>query len=132
MNMEDAFWQVCADAEVPERPCVSLYKISRWYGGPEEGGWWGTTVALVSYLRCTTRDEAQDRANAVQDFARKATEEARKANANMCLSQCEAAWARGMDPDEMYPGEPDDADEFVVYVENVPGEHQYQSSKFYS
>jgi len=45
--------------------CVSIYKIDRQYGGPEEGGWWyncGEPVLWFGmHTRCfTTLDDARD------------------------------------------------------------------------
>lgn len=132
MTIDEAFWRTCADAVLPRKAYVSLYKSIRWYGGPEEGGWWGTTTTLEGYVLCHTMEEAWARARAVVSFAEEMTREAREAYGRMCLEQCEAAWARGMDPDDMYGSEPDAPEEYSVEVEEELGSHVYSSDRYYS
>lgn len=130
MNLDDAFWAVCAEAEVPKRAYVSLYSVANWYGGPEEGGWWGHTVKLEGYMLCNTEQEAHDRAEAVQTYADQLTEEARDAWSRRCQQECENALFRGVEPEDLY-GEVDEPDEWFVAVEEVAGSQSRESSRQY-
>lgn len=130
MNLDEAFWQVCADAEVPKRAYVSLYRVDSWYGGPEEGGWWGETVTLAGFMLCNTEQEARDRATAVEAHAEQLTREAREAYGRLCLQQCETAWDRGVEPDDLY-GEVDGPETYYVTVEDRAGSQTFQTPRGY-
>lgn len=130
MNLDEAFWELCAEAEVPKRAYVSLYRVYSWYGGPQEGGWWGQTIILEGTMLCRTEQEAHDRAEAVEKYAYEKTQEANKAWSKQCLKECENAWDRGMEPEDLYD-EVDGPDEWFVCVEEVAGSQSRESSRQY-
>lgn len=37
---------------------VSVYDVTRNFGGPEEGGWWYDSGVLVSVVGCLTKEDA--------------------------------------------------------------------------
>ena len=42
----EAFHQICKEAKPAKSHHVSLYANEPFYGGPEEGGWWGSDTVL--------------------------------------------------------------------------------------
>ena len=58
MSIKEAFFAVCSDAKPARASYVSLYVNSPYYGGPEEGGWWGEDCKLVAYQICADDEEA--------------------------------------------------------------------------
>lgn len=44
--IRESFFQVCGDAKPSNSFYVSLYSARPFYGGPEEGGWWGRDYVL--------------------------------------------------------------------------------------
>jgi hypothetical protein len=44
---------------------LSVYRDSRCYGGPEEGGWWYTIRSLEGYIKCHSKEQAKARLSAV-------------------------------------------------------------------
>lgn len=78
-NMKtDACWNCGADATSIRRPMfytVAVYRISRCYGGPEEGGWYYDAEELshagdhtIHARMCPNEDKARDYAKTVQEI----------------------------------------------------------------
>ena len=67
--IQEAFFKVCDEAKVAESFYVSLYHIESYYGGPEEGGWWGENQRLVAYQICETEEQAEIVYKAVKELA---------------------------------------------------------------
>lgn len=42
----------------PKPTYVSAFMLERYYGGPEEGGWWYDTQTPLASIRCSNRGEA--------------------------------------------------------------------------
>ena len=40
--INEAFFNICREAKPAKSSYVSLYVNVPYYGGPEEGGWWGS------------------------------------------------------------------------------------------
>jgi hypothetical protein len=97
--LRDAFEAVVCDAKVPEDWYVCLMERIPYYGGPEEGGWWGEDTNLVAYHKCRSEEEARAYMAAVQKLADELTAESRKAFGEQCLRECEWLEARGLDAD---------------------------------
>jgi len=106
---------------------VSLYEVSRAYGGPEEGGWWYDVWDLENSKKFFDREEAERFAQALNEDIR-----------NKGLNEEDLGSSRGMDTypdpsegDPMY--EHTDADiplgfsglarNYTVEVEDTQGEH---------
>lgn len=47
------------DVLITPEAYVSLYAKTPFYGGPEEGGWWGHDVVLVSHQSVSSAEEAE-------------------------------------------------------------------------
>ena len=110
MSIKEAFFAVCSDAKPVRASYVSLYVNSPYYGGPEEGGWWGEDCKLVAYQICADDEEADFVQAKVCELAESLTRDAAKSFGNACLAQCEWLDARGLDSD---------------YLPEVDGEESY-------
>ena len=106
---------------------VSLYERSPFYGGPQEGGWWGEDTTLVSTIRCADEAEAYELCERVQLMAKRLTTEAQNEHGRTCLRECEWLEARGLDSD--YLGEVDGPNSYFVVVESRCGENENVGSR---
>lgn len=127
--LRDAYHRVIENAESAGRKYVSLYVRAEYYGGPEEGGWWGHDSILESYVEVSNMDMAERIYNDVYAEVERMNAE-RKADHNAALSrQCDEAWNRGEDLDDVgYAG----PDEYFVVIESVPGECASVGERCYS
>lgn len=128
--MKEAFFQVCRDAVPAEGSYVSLYVDSPYYGGPEEGGWWGSDTELVAYYKCASRVEADAVKAQVEKLADQLSAEAKTSFGRACHAEVEWLEARGLDAD--FLPEVDGENRFWVRVESTPGECVSTGSRHYS
>jgi len=125
----EAFHMTCKDAMLAKSNYVSLYEVVPFYGGPEEGGWWGRDTVLVAYKKCACAEEASAIRREVEKLAKELSEVSRRAYGDHCLLQMEWLEARGLDAD--YLPEPDGESFFFVAEEEVPGEQSDTGSRYY-
>ena len=130
MSIREAFFGVCDKAEPAKARFVSLYAEIPFYGGPEEGGWWGRDVELVASQRCVTDDEAEAIRLAVVKLANELSEDARDAFNRGCAAEMEWLEARGLDAD--FLPEVDGEESYFVAVEDRAGSLAYQGERHYS
>jgi hypothetical protein len=117
--IEEAFRQICNEAKDAEGIYVALFESRPFYGGPEEGGWWGRDNILISYQKFETREAADIAVAAIQKLAYELTKEAKKSFGRQCLQEMEWLDERGLDSD--YLREPDGESSYSVSVsERVP------------
>jgi hypothetical protein len=124
-----AFHAVCAEAVDAEAKHVCLYRIDTYYGGPEEGGWYGTDYTLVASHRFPSQVEAAAAAAQVEALAALMTVDARRAHAVAAAAECDWLDARGLDAD--YLPESDGPERFVVFVDDRPGQRERQGCRHY-
>lgn len=117
--LKAAFDKMCPDAEQAKDRWVTLYERVSYYGGPEEGGWWGTNVVMVATKRCTSKDAAEKLLEEVKATAAAMGEEATRSHGERCGREMDWCEARGLDAD--YLPEPDGPSDFFVVVEEEPG-----------
>jgi hypothetical protein len=123
-----AWNEIMEDAQEAEQCVVSMYSIEPYYGGPEEGGWWGNLLILKEFVRCTTRDAAEKLQEKIQERCSELNLDARKADGEHCLRQIERADARGEDIDDYgYDG----PSSYNVIIEKFPGENQVTERSHY-
>ena len=127
--ISEAFFQVCKDAKPAGRSYVSLYADVPYYGGPEEGGWWGSDRELVAYHECTTEEEAEAVRDKAIELSEQLSKEARDNFHRHCAAQCDWLEARGLDSD--YLPEVDGEASYSVMIEDSPGSHAYRGSRRY-
>jgi hypothetical protein len=122
MYLQQAFETVCKHAKPATGWFVSLMEETTYYGGPEEGGWWGHDHCLVAYQHFSTEEAARAAADAVQRLAHDLGAESQRDFGGQCLREMEWCEARGLDAD--FLPEPDGPSRFLVIVsEGLPAEH---------
>lgn len=109
-----AFSVVLPEAEVQEEWTVCLMVEVPFYGGPEEGGWWGADTTCVAARVCFNKGEAERYAAQVRTLAEALTKEARERHGSHCLNEMDWLEARGL-PADFLP-EPDGEEQYFVLV----------------
>jgi hypothetical protein len=127
--IKEAFFNICQDSKPAISSYISLYKNVPFYGGPEEGGWWGSDTVLVAYHQCSNEVEAEAVKLKVEEYAHELSNKARKDFGQACLAQCEWLEARGLDSD--YLPEVDGEINYFVAVEETPGENASKGCRHY-
>jgi hypothetical protein len=59
MYIREAFEQVCKEAKPAESLYVVLMEDRPYYGGPQEGGWFGHDHTIVAYQLFPTEEQAR-------------------------------------------------------------------------
>ena len=126
--MQAAFNQVCDDAKKPEGVYLCLMERATYYGGPEEGGWWGHDFLLAAYKHYSTREAAEMAKGDVEKLANTLSADSRRAFGNQCLREMEWLEARGLDSD--FLPEPDGDSQFYVTVSEGLPENEYGSRHY--
>jgi len=119
--IREAFFQTCQEAQPANKQYVSLYIVVPFYGGPEEGGWWGSDTHLLAYNECTTADEAERVREQVMVLADELSQTAKEEFGQRCLDETRWLEARGLD-DNFLP-EVSGEEKYIVMVEQTPGEN---------
>lgn len=130
-NIKEAFFTACADALPAKQQIVSLYVDMPFYGGPEEGGWWGSDTVMVAYHKATTDKQADEIREKVTALAAELTRTSDKAWAEQCRAELDWAEERGLDADVVF-GESAGADRFWIAVESIPGSLNSTGDRGYS
>ena len=129
MSIEEAYREVCKEAEEAEHCWVCLYCKAPFYGGPEEGGWWGCDVLLMESQRFACRAQAEAVKAKVEKVAEQLKEDAKVAHDRMCLAQLGDKWD-GEEAQFRY-GEVDGPSDYFVVIEDVPGASESIGSRHY-
>jgi hypothetical protein len=129
-SIKQAFEALCTEAKPAARHYVSLYVTIPFYGGPEEGGWWGRDVELVAYQEVTNDLEAEAISTKVREMAEELSKQAKDNFNRACANECEWLEERNLDAD--YLPEVDGEENYWVATESIPGEHAYQGDRYYS
>jgi hypothetical protein len=111
---QQAFELACEGAKAPECWYVALLEHVPYYGGPEEGGWWGTDVAVSAYREYLTERDARAAAANVERLAGELSLRAKRDFGEQCLRETDWLDARGLDAD--FLPEPDGEARYSVYV----------------
>lgn len=131
MSIQQAFNEILEDVQPAQVFFVSLYSVYRWYGGAEEGGWWGNTVSLVAHKEFRREDEAKQALAAIEALAKEKSHEAKQAHYRLCEAQLDYCEQRGIDDANSVFGEVDGADEYHVQIETELGSGEYSTSRYY-
>lgn len=126
--IKEAFEQVTNDFVPAERHYLILLQDIPFYGGPEEGGWWGSDSVVIAYKEYCSEALAEAAKQSVLALASELNAEEQRNYGQQCLNECEWLEARGLDAD--YLREPDGPSEYRVVIsdtipENSYGERQY-------
>jgi hypothetical protein len=127
--LNEAFFNICREAKPAKSSYVSLYVNVPYYGGPEEGGWWGSDNVLVAYHQCGNDVEAEHVKARVEEMAEELSREAKRDFGRTCAAQCEWLEARGLDSDSL--PEVDGEESYFVVVEDTPGQHVTRGCRQY-
>ena len=129
MSKKEAFFSVCDDARPAESHYLSLYVSVPYYGGPEEGGWWGSDDRLVAYKHFYTPEALEAARAKVAALASDLNQQERRDFGDQCLR--EMAWldARGLDAD--FLPEVDGESRYWVGTEAVPGSMVSEGCRHY-
>ena len=126
----EAFFTVCKEAEGANTQWVSLYADHRFYGGPEEGGWYGTDTELIASQQVYSASMADTIKKQVNTFAEKLTADAETHRNAVCAAEVEWLEARGLD-DDFLP-QPDGGTHYWVAWEQVQGSFVSTGDRSYS
>lgn len=127
-----AFEEVIKDATQAEDSeiYVSLYVEVPFYGGPEEGGWWGADVELVSFKKFPSEEAAKATHAKVGELCTSLSKEAKDQYGDHCLRSMDWLDERGLDAD--YLPEPDGPTKFWVVTEAHLGSQARKDDRYYS
>jgi len=103
---------------------VTLWRIESYYGGPEEGGWWGENHLVESVTQFDNEADAEAYATRIDNDIRTRSREAETAWANGCRAECEWADARGLDVNDAFP-ETDGPDTYSCTIGTEPPTDSY-------
>jgi hypothetical protein len=118
MSYEDAFDQIATTTKCGKH-FVVLTEVQEYYGGPEEGGWWGHDYIPIKFAAYGSLEEAEAVAKRVQSLAEKLNRQAYRSWGDDCARECEWLDARGLDSD--YLPEPDGPNRYYVDVlDHIP------------
>lgn len=117
--IQDAFNAVCKNIIETEEWYVALIVDVPFFGGAEEGGWWGSDRHVVAYEKFPSEELAQSASDRIQSLADELTAESHKDFGEQCLREMDWLEARGLDAD--YLPEPDGEERYYVQVsQGVP------------
>lgn len=115
MYLQAAFEAVCKNAaEAGSGKYVCLTESIPYYGGPEEGGWWGRDRVCQAWQYFEDPAAAEAAKMAVEKLAEELTAESRKEFGESCLRQMDWLEVRGLEAN--YLPEVDGESEFSVCV----------------
>jgi hypothetical protein len=123
-----AWDEIIEDSEVAQECYLSLYENVPYYGGPEEGGWWGYLQILQKYCKCSSHKQAEMLSDKLRKHCEELTEDAKKADGEDCLRHMERADRRGEDvSDDGYEG----PSTYFMQIESIPGQNQNTTRSHY-
>lgn len=125
----EAFFSICQNAQEPQRSYVSLYASQPFYGGPEEGGWWGSDQELIASDLCHSEEEANAKLAKIKELAKQLHAESRKEFGLQCLREMEWLDSRGLDAD--YLPEPDGETTYFATIEQQRGSQERRGNRHY-
>jgi len=128
-RIEQSFQEICDQPTVAEAWYLSLYARVPFYGGPEEGGWWGNDVVLQEYQRFHSKQDAETAESRVAALVKQMDGDARRAWGEQCLRELDQAEAHGLEPSDLR--ETDGPTEFFCVVEQTPGQHESRGCRHY-
>jgi hypothetical protein len=119
--INEAFNQVCKTAQKAEGSFVTLMESIPFYGGPEEGGWWGHDEHIIAYQHFTTLEQAESAKAQVELLAVEMNKQSKREYGDKCLRDIEWLEARGLDADFL-PEVDGESKFFIIVSEGLPEE----------
>lgn len=127
-NIVEAFHKICDKAINTGLYYVSLVENRPYYGGPEEGGWWGRDQIVIAYQSFNSEEAANAAVLLIEELAADLSATALQEYGDKCLRECEWCEARGLDAD--YLPEVDGESTFDVYISEELPQHCYGEREF--
>ena len=127
--IKESFFEVCREAKPAESHYLSLYVSIPFYGGPEEGGWWGSDTELCAYQAFPTEEALEAAKVKVEELAVQLNADAKKGFGEQCLREMDWLEARGLEAD--YLPEPDGEVTYYVVTEEEAGSRQCRGCRHY-
>ena len=127
--MKEAFFRACDWPKPAKSAYVSLYVKLPFYGGPQEGGWWGSDVQLVAYQQFSTIEAAEEVLENVQKLAQRQSEAAKNSFNQQCLA--ETAWLEQRGLGDSFLPEVDGEETYFVVVEDRVGSRERVGNRHY-
>lgn len=112
--IREAFESICKKARESDVWYVCLMESIPFYGGPEEGGWWGEDRALIEYQVFASERLAKHAAEQIEKLAEKLSAERRRSYGEHMQRSVEWLEERGLEPS--YLPEPDGPSEYYVMI----------------
>jgi hypothetical protein len=128
-GLREAFEFVCTNAVKHQGVFLSIYRRSPFYGGPEEGGWWGEDVALEESQEFDFVAEAQLALDSIDLHVEAENNAAKLAYSRRCRRESDWLEARGLD-DNALP-EVSGPDSVFVRIETVRGSFESTGARHY-
>lgn len=129
-NILEAFKTVIPNATLAKPHYIVLWKRIPFFGGPEEGGWFGSDDIPEAYYRVSTLEAAEALRLQIKAKAKEMSADASRAHGEGCLNQLAWCEERGVDDSNSVYGEDAGAESYYVTVqEEIPeasyGERHY-------
>lgn len=125
-----AFDAICKDAKAPTGIYLSLYSARPFYGGPEEGGWWGNDYVLEASQAFSFEEDAEHARADIEKLAEKLSTTARMDFGQQCLDEIEWCEERGLEH-ETFLREPDGPWRYFVVLEARRGSMEHNDCRHY-
>ncbi len=117
----DSYVKAAFDAVCGGGHFVCLMESEPYYGGPEEGGWWGADTRCVAYREYPTEAAALEARDRVRALAEELSADSRREYGRTCLEQTAWLEARGLD-DSFLPEVEGEVRYYVIVSTEVPEE----------
>jgi len=121
--IQEAFNQICQEKKEVQAYYVCLMENVPFYGGSEEGGWWGSDRIVIAYQEFPSEELAETARDAIMELAKKLNQEEHNRYGQQCLNEMEWLDQRGLD--DSYLREPDGPSEYYVTVEESMPQNSY-------
>ena len=122
---QSAFEEVCKKAKPPKGVYVVLIEHVPFYGGPEEGGWWGEDYEVAAFQYFLSTIEAKNAYKQILLLAQELEDKAQLEYGERCLREMEFLEERGLDDDSGPFPEPDGPSTFSVIIsKSLPRSHR--------
>lgn len=128
--LKAAFEEACTSAVKPQGFFVTMYEHVPFYGGPEEGGWWGNDTVVAASQHFGFKEEAEKALAKVKELAEQFSATAKKAFNQQCANECDWLEKRGLE-DGFLP-EVDGETRYTVMLETERGASEHHDERYYS
>jgi len=127
--LSETFHRICKESKQAESHYVSLYAEEPFYGGSEEGGWWGKDIVLIEYQEFDTLEAAEAVKSTIEILAVEISDLSKKEFGNRCLRETRWLEERGLDDDSL--PQPDGETKYFVVIESFPGSRSCRGCRHY-